>query len=214
VRIREFGDLSFGLGDALNLFNQVLPQALIPDHEKLALKAEAACIEVSRSTAANPKALSFASGTSITGARSPYRSSSFNAIQKGRRTYRRAFRRRLPPLYRRRTDGCCPHGPLQSGRAGNGPELAFALGRFAPIAIALVVNCETRKRSFVVGTDCSSSLSPETIKTIGFGRCEIDQRTSHTGLKGLETGRAGRHSSLHLCHSAAESPVGNKMGNN
>jgi hypothetical protein len=36
---------------------EVLPQALIPDHEKLALKAEAACIEVSRSTAANPKAL-------------------------------------------------------------------------------------------------------------------------------------------------------------
>jgi hypothetical protein len=36
---------------------EVLPQALIPDHEKLALKAEAACIEVSRSTAANPKVL-------------------------------------------------------------------------------------------------------------------------------------------------------------
>src|ERR1700730_18517921 len=36
---------------------EVLAQALIPDHEKLALKAEAACIEVSRSTAANPKAL-------------------------------------------------------------------------------------------------------------------------------------------------------------
>jgi hypothetical protein len=36
---------------------EVLPQALIPDHEKLALKAEAACIEVSRSTAAKPKGL-------------------------------------------------------------------------------------------------------------------------------------------------------------
>jgi hypothetical protein len=36
---------------------EVLPQALIPAHEKLALKAEAACIEVNRNTAANPKAL-------------------------------------------------------------------------------------------------------------------------------------------------------------
>jgi hypothetical protein len=35
---------------------EVLPQALIPDHEKLALKADAARIEASISMAANPRA--------------------------------------------------------------------------------------------------------------------------------------------------------------
>jgi hypothetical protein len=33
---------------------EVLPQALIPDHEKRALKPDASCIEVNTSTAANP----------------------------------------------------------------------------------------------------------------------------------------------------------------
>jgi hypothetical protein len=35
---------------------EVLPQALIPDHEKCALKGDTSCIEASTSTAANPKA--------------------------------------------------------------------------------------------------------------------------------------------------------------
>ena len=71
---------------------------------------------------------------------------------------------------------------LTTRQPAYGPELAFALGRFAPTAIALVVNCETRKRSFVVGTDCSSSLSPETIKTIGLGRCEIERKLDAPGV--------------------------------
>jgi hypothetical protein len=35
---------------------EVLPQALIPDHEKLALNANAGYVEVSTNTAANPRA--------------------------------------------------------------------------------------------------------------------------------------------------------------
>jgi hypothetical protein len=34
---------------------EVLPQAPIPDHEKCPLKADASCIETSKSKAANPK---------------------------------------------------------------------------------------------------------------------------------------------------------------
>jgi hypothetical protein len=35
---------------------EALPQGLIPGHMKRALKADASCIEVSTSTAANPRA--------------------------------------------------------------------------------------------------------------------------------------------------------------
>jgi hypothetical protein len=47
--------VSFGASSIVKA-GEVLPQALIPDHEKRALKADASCIEASTSTAANPRA--------------------------------------------------------------------------------------------------------------------------------------------------------------
>jgi hypothetical protein len=47
--------VSFGASSIVKA-GEVLPQALIPDHEKRALKADASCIEASNSTAANARA--------------------------------------------------------------------------------------------------------------------------------------------------------------